>query len=467
MFLMPSRRILFVTFATVSCLLLPSVAATAEERLDLKSRRELFVDDYLIDTMSEGVSLQVQQPEPQEVVLVTGESWEGNTCAYYSIFQDGDIYRMYYRGSHTKDMKGTHDEITCYAESTDGIQWKKPKLGLYEWEGSKDNNIVWNGIGTHCFTPFKDKNPDAADDAKYKAISRGRPQGKKGLYVFKSPDGIHWSLIKDEPVITEGYFDSQNLAFWDPITGKYVDYHRTFIDGVRSIMMCTSDDFVTWTKPVLLKYPGATNQHLYTNAIRPYVHAPHIRVGFPTRFTPETQQVEPVFMSSRDGVTFRRFDKAIIPQTAPEDRDGNRSNYMTYGLLELPGRPNDLSVYATEAYYAGPDSRVRRFTYRKDGFVALAGSGEVLTKPIQFDGNTLNINYRCKDGGSIMVEVCDASGATLDGFSRTDCASLNGDETDQVVSWKFGSGIAGLAGESIRLRFVLKNAEIFAMQFRK
>lgn len=462
---LPANSVPIRTLATVCALLVSNAGASAADPIALESRRELFVDEFLLDSMSDGVSLQVQRPEPQEVVLVTGESWEGNTCAYYSIFQDGDIYRMYYRGSHTKNMKGTHDEVTCYAESNDGIHWTKPKLGLYEWEGSKENNIVWNGIGTHCFTPFKDHNPDASADAKYKAISRGRPQAKKGLYAFKSPDGIHWSLISEEPVITEGYFDSQNLAFWDPVTGKYVDYHRTFVDGVRTIMMCTSDDFVTWKKPVLLSYPGAPDQHLYTNTIRPYSHAPHIRIGFPTRYIPKTQQVEPVFMSSRDGVNFHRFEKAIIPQSAPKDRDGNRSNYMTYGLLELPGRPDELSVYATEAYYAGPDSRVRRFTYRKDGFAALQGSGEVLTKPITFDGMTLRVNYRCKDGGSLAVEVCDASGKAVEGFSRTDCASLKGDATNQVVSWKFGSRVAGLAGESIRLRFVMKDAELYAMQF--
>ena len=72
------------------------------------------------------------------------------------------------------------------------------------------------------------------------------------------------------------FFDSQNLAFWNPHTKKYVDFHRTFTNGIRDIMTCTSDDFVHWTKPVLLKYPGAPHQHLYTNAIRAYERAPHL-----------------------------------------------------------------------------------------------------------------------------------------------------------------------------------------------
>ena len=237
--------------------------------------------------------------------------------------------------------------------------------------------------------------------------------GKKGLYVFQSPDGIHWSLIKDEPVITEGAFDSQNLAFWDPLTKQYVDYHRIFVDGVRSIMTSTSKDFVHWTKPVLLKYPNAPKQHLYTNAIRPYPRAPHIRIGFPTRYLPQGSHVEPVFMASRDGVTFERYQKPVIPRTAPKDRDGNRSNYMANGLVQLPGNDREYSVYGTEAYYTGPDSRLRRFTYRVDGFVALEASpkgGELITKPITFAGENLFVNFKTQAGGKLRVEIQDASG---------------------------------------------------------
>lgn len=452
-----------------SCLLLlvaSSGSTTGADVLDLGSHRELFVDDYLIDRMSEGVSLQVQQPEPRDVVLVTGEPWEGNTCAYYSLFQDGDRYRMYYRGSHAVNMKSAHEEVTCYAESTDGIHWTKPSLGLFEWDGSKDNNIVWKGLGTHCFVAFRDANPDCPADAQYKAISRGRPLGKKGLYVFQSPDGIHWSLIRDEPVITEGYFDSQNLAFWDPVSKKYVDYHRTFVNGVRAIMMCVSDDFVTWSKPVLLTYPNAPDQHLYTNAIRPYPDAPHIRIGFPTRYLPKTQQVEPVFMSSRDGLTFHRFDQAVIPQSAPQDRDGNRSNYMANGLLELPGRPDEWSVYATEAYYAGPDSRLRRFVYRRDGFVALTGTGETLLKPIRFSGDSLLLNYRCREGGTVKVEVCDESGSPVRGLSRDDCELLTGDFINHTLTWKSSDALQAVAGKSVRLKLILNKADVFALQFQ-
>ena len=438
--------------------------------IQIGSRRELFVDRALIEEIKGEAQLHVHQPEPGEVVLVTDKPWEGNTCAYYTIFQDGDLYRMYYRGSHWDEnaKKATHREVTCYAESKDGIHWTRPNLGIVEWEGSKENNIILDGLGTHCFVAFRDDNPDCPPEAKYKGISRGSKNKKSGLFVFQSPDAIHWELIKDEPVITKGAFDSQNLAFWDPATKEYVDYHRIFVDGVRAIMTCTSKDFVHWSEPVLLKYPDAPQHHLYTNAVRPYPRAPHIRIGFPTRYIPQGSQVEPVFMASRDGVTFQRYETPVIPRTAPKDRDGNRSNYMANGLVELPGRPEAYSVYGTEAYYTGPDSRLRRFTYRLDGFVSLragAQDGEAITKPIEFSGDGLFVNCKTGPKGRLRVEIQEASGKPIEGFSLADCEPFSGDELDQSILWKAGD-LKSLAGKPIRLRFVLEDGDLFSYQFR-
>lgn len=451
--------------ALFAALLIGQTTALAGDAVTIGSRRELFVDNHLIDRLSDGVSLQAQQPEPREVVLVTGESWEGNTSAYYTILHDGERFRMYYRGSHSVDRKGTHPEVTCYAESTDGRRWNKPRLGLHEWDGSTDNNIILTGIGVHCFTPFLDANPDCPPEARFKAVSRGRPEGEKGLYTFRSPDGIRWSLLRDEPVITQGAFDSQNLAFWDPVDRQYVAYSRTFTDGVRAIQRSVSDDFVHWSDPELLQYPGAPAQHLYTNAIRPCPGAPHIRIGFPTRYLPQTQQVEPIFMASRDGLTFHRFPEAVIPQTAPEDRDGNRSNYMANGLVTLPDFPDEWTVYATEAYYAGPDSRLRRFVYRRDGLAALTGTGEMLTRPLSVSGQQLRVNYRCRPGGELRIAVCDESGAPMPGLSSDDCRPLTGDALEAAVHWKSADIPSNVMARPIRLRFELRDADVFAFQF--
>ena len=446
-----------------------SQSLVAQEPSPLYHGVHPMLDRALIDSTSVNVDFNMHRPEAQEVVLVTDKPWEGNTSAYYTVFQDGDLYRMYYRGSHydTETKKATHPEVTCYAESKDGIHWTKPVLGLYEFEGSKDNNIVWNGIGTHCFAPFLDANPNASEEAKYKALSRGRPQAKAGLYAFHSADGIHWELSQEEPVITIGAFDSQNLAFWDPNKQKYVAYYRHFKDGVRDIMMCESDDFIHWTEPEFLAYGDSPKEHLYTNAIRPYPNASRLWIGFPTRYNPRNSQVEPILMSSRDGLNFKRWTEPLIPHTAPEDRDGNRSNYMVHGLLTLPGDDSTWSLYATEAYYTGPDSRVRRFTIRKDGFVSLgaANTGAATTIPFQCDANKLELNFKTLDDGNIRVSVLDASGEVIPGYegekSRSGGKPLQGDQISAPVHWG-DRALKALDGQTIRLHFELTNAELFA-----
>ena len=190
-------------------------------RFNIKNEKIIPVSagaEEIINKMSDELTQHLHQPVPKEVVITTDAPWEGNTSAYYSIFRDDGLFRMYYRGSHwdTNAKKEPHREVTCYAESRDGVNWVKPKLGLFQFNGSSENNIVLDGLGTHCFVAFKDQNPNVSSRVLYKGISRGWPIGEKGLYVYGSPDGFNWKLMNESPVILDGYFDSQNLAFWDP-----------------------------------------------------------------------------------------------------------------------------------------------------------------------------------------------------------------------------------------------------------
>lgn len=457
-------------------------STSAAEPVALGSRRELFVDDFLI-ARREGVDLRLHRPEPREVVLVCDAPWEGNTSAYYTLFQDGDLYRAYYRGSHFDEQakKALRPEVTCYAESRDGRTWEKPRLGLHEFAGSKANNIVWAGEGAHNFTPFLDVNPACPPEARYKALAGGLTQvngkPKHCLYALRSADGLRWARASEEPAITAGAFDSQNLAFFDAARGVYRAYWRYFTSGRtdetgwkpsghRAIRTAASRDFIHWDEPADLRYVDSPDEHLYTNCVRAYDRAPHLLLGFPTRYQPKTQQVEPVFMSSRDGVLFRRWDEALIPITAPEDRDGNRSNYMTNALLQLPGDEGRLSVFATEAYYTGPGSRVRRFTYRTDGFVsASAGAvgGVLLTRPLTFTGRRLVLNLASR--GPTRVELQDPAGAPLAGFSADDCAALRGDAIAREVAWRGGGDLSALVGRPVRVKFLLADADLYALEF--
>ena len=451
-----------ITISAALCLLMTaSTTAISVEPVDVGNRLELFIDDHLIESTEGDVSRQLVLPEPQEVVFETGEPWEGNTSGYYTVFQDGDLYRMIYRGwQHDEKMKATHREVTCYAESKDGIHWTKPKLGLFDWNGSKDNNIVWLSPGTHNFTAFRDANPAARAESRYKAFG-GIGDFGGGLVPFESSDAVHWKQTQKKPVITHGAFDSQNLAFWDTDRGEYRAYWRYFGNGVRAIRTATSKDFIHWENEADLAYPKDTpNEHLYTNAIQKYFRAPHLFIGFPTRYEPKSQQVEPIFMSSRDGVTFHRYAEPVIPRTAPKDRNHNRSNYMVWGMFQLPGKPNEIAVYGTENYYESTPGRVRRFAYRVDGFVALRGGadgGRVTTKPLAFKGQQLLLNYLVKPDGALTVEVLNAAGEVT-GRSKV----LSGNVVDAPVVW---DQTPELGAGTVRLRFTVKNADVYSLRF--
>jgi len=457
---MKPRILFFALFANASF-------ALATEPIDIGNRLELFVDDHLIAEVDGDAGRQLLRPEPKEVVLVADSSWGGNASGYYTLFQDGDLYRMIYRGWQIDDPKRTDwfprgTQTTCYAESTDGITWTKPNLGLIEWQGSKDNNIVQMGPYAHNFTAFRDGNPAAPAEARYKALtSRGE------LMAFQSPDCKTWKLIQKKGVITNGAFDSQNLAFWDTDRKEYRAYWRYFTKDtkVRAIRTATSKDFLTWENEADLAYGDAPEQQLYTNAIQKYFRAPHLFIGFPTRYLPyEGARVEPILMSGRDGVNFQRWNEPVIPESAPEDRKGNRSNYMAWGMFQLPGKPKEISVYATENYLESTPGRLRRFVYRVDGFVALRGGekgGSATTKVLRHSGQQLLMNYVVRDGGSLMVEVLDKSGAVV-GKSNP----LTGDAVDEVVAWdqdpKLGASAVQL---QLKLRFALKDADVFSIRF--
>lgn len=470
--------IMLMLMAPITFFSFGAVAEESYEVCNIGSRLELFVDDWLIDK-KDGLSLKLHNPTPREVAITFDAPCEGNTSAYVTVFQDGELYRMYYRGSKY-DFENNKDlhELTCYAESDDGVHWRKPELNIYEFDGSTRNNIVWHGIGIHNFTPFKDTNPYIEPDVKYKALGG---LGSEGLIAFKSPDGIHWKTIQDKPVITKGAFDSQNLAFWNPLTDCYMDFHRDFKDNVRQIMTCTSKDFINWTEPQWIDFGNAPLEHLYTNAVTPYYRAPQILMGFPKRFAEGRKKLDDqkwtgvsdgIFMTSRDGLHWHRWLEAFIRPGLQRERWGQRNNMTAWGILvtksDIPGTPDELSIYSSEAYCA-EDNRLRRYTLRIDGFVsvnALYTGGEFVTKPLIFDGKKLVINYSTSAAGSVYIEIQDKDGKPIPGFTLDDCPEIYGDEIEKVVSWKTSSDLSSLAGKVIKLRFILKDADLYSIRFR-
>ena len=472
-----------------------NATAKSNQPIDIGSRLEPLIDDYLVESMRD-VRLVLNRPVPREIAIDHDRPWEGSESFYHTVFRDGNLYRMYYRGAHGGSVIGEFNHgVVCYAESGDGIHWTKPDLGLFEFNGSKKNNIIWDTLGGHSLAVFKDLNPDCEPDERYKAVAKlyktradGEPYGR-GIYPYKSADGIRWSFMKDSPVITEGAMDSQNLAFWDSVRGCYVDYHRGSKgqvegepgSGVRDVLTCTSDDFLNWTEPEWLEYPGAPSEHLYTNQITPYFRAPHVYMGFPKRFVPHHTRVvidtggtsDALFMTSRDGKTFNRWGEALIRPGPQRERWVNRNNMVAWGIVEtksdLPGASNEMSIYSVEGYKSFESCKMRRYTQRLDGFVsaqAPLSGGELTTKTLTFEGAQLVINYATSAAGSVKVELQDADGRAIEGLSMEDSTELFGDEIEEVVSWKGGWDLSRLAGKPVRLRFTISDADLYSFKFR-
>jgi hypothetical protein len=432
-----------------------------------------------------GADLLLQKPQPAGVAIKFDKPWEGNTSAYVTVFKDGDKYRMYYRGAAAPDyarksalkpgetLFPEHRNLTCYAESTDGITWTKPSLGLVDFNGSRDNNIVLDAAeGSENFSPFLDKNPQAPASERYKAIGGG----SKGLLAFKSADAIHWTKMTEERIVTDGgAFDSQNVAFWDTERQEYTLIYRIYVQGVRTIKRTTSKDFLHWTNGELADFGDAPLEQLYTNATTPYFRAPQIYLAFPKRYIPYRHVFdddprhdgvsEAVFMSSRDGVQWdRRFMEAFVrPGRDPLDWV-HRDHMIADGILQTA--PDELSLFISR-HYTFPSAYLERMTMRLDGFVSVhAGyhGGSFVTKPFIFDGHKLVLNYSTSAVGSIQWELLDPNGNPFPGLGFEQNKPLSGDEVEHVIDIPTPKH---LETGPLRLHFRLKDADLYSLQIRK
>ena len=421
--------------------------------------------------------------------------------------QDGDRFRYYYRGAQRLPNvrnKFTH-MVTCVTEGTDGVHWQRPVLGLFEFAGSKDNNIIWRNESngefegySSCFMVSLNANPAAKPEERYIALAHsqregmtadGKPIGKHA--IFTSADG-HRFTMKPTPVMERPQSDGGgDVVFWDTNVGKYVAYLRAYWDaktrtiggfkssGVRSAVRVTSPDLEHWSEPEVVLYGDAPPEDLYTMMPEQYFRAPHVYVGLSTRFMPKRKAVKEwwrdgvndgVFVTSRDGLHWdRTFLEAFVRPGPDRDNWTSRAFYLTRGVVQTG--PAEMSVYWFEHSDHGPkEMRVRRGSLRLDGFASVNGpyaGGEMVTKPLVFAGDTLVLNYSTSAAGSIRVEIQDADGTPIPGFTLDEFPERYGDEIEGVMEWKGGADVRSLAGRSVRLRFLLKDADVYSLQFRK
>ena len=178
-------------------------------------------------------------------------------------------------------------------------------------------------------------------------------------------------------------------------------------------------------------------------------------------------------MSSRDGVHFHRWNEAFLrPGIQREGTWHYGQQYIAWHVVEtqsaLDGAPNELSLYAGESYWTGDSSELRRYTMRIDGFVSVRApysGGEVITKVLTFTGSKLTLNFASSAAGGIRVELQRSDGQPIPGFTLDDCCEVFGDELERTVSWDAGSDLRQLAGQPVRVRFAVRDADLYSFRF--
>lgn len=483
------------------------------EILNLGTKRETFWDSYLVDSSMTTAFPRLLHPQKKETVYWLDQDVDGMSISYPCIVRDSDGYRMYY-------IAWGHNEIRlCVLLSRDGIHWTRPSLGIYEYQGSTDNNIVMNeDMLTDNMFVFYDTNPACPPDARYKAIGQGKnacPDGiiRRGLWCYYSEDGFRFR--KSHLMTVQGAFDSLNTVHWNGT--QYVAYIRNFHnipdglypDGIhdinnlietekelnkaiRDVRRMVSDDFIHWSEPEILHFADELDYSLYTNVVSMYPGAPQLLIGLPTRYcerqewTPNFEQLagaenrirvmntderrsglavtDCIFMCSHDGIHWSRYNEAFLTPGYEEIHNWVYGDcYPSYGFTETSESAYSFYTIDYHRSYDVPKP-LNRYEIRKDGFACyMSGEKEevLVTKPLIYAGNRLHLNFETSAYGHIYVDILDIEGQPLSPVSF----EVFGNTIDRTVLPADGSDYSLYAGKPVRLRFRMLDAKLYALWF--
>jgi hypothetical protein len=455
--------------------------------MNIHDRLQIMANPQIIHKINNLKTL-LHQPVAGNPAIKFDQAWEGNLSGYYTLLNDTALLRLYYRASRAIIQTQTYTAYkVCYAYSKDnGATWIKPKLGIYDYEGNKDNNIIWWKHKHHkdtCenFFPFIDTNPDCLPDQKYKAIGGGTTK----IYAMVSTDAIHWDwLSKDQkeakPIIKRPgmKLDSQNTVLWHNTRKQYLLFHRNYrniaaLTG-RDIMITTSPDFHAWTDSVWLVYNHPLHCELYTNCIFPYIRNSDSLIGLTLRFHPErTLNVtkysglsDVTFMFSNDGHKWYHYNNVWLRPGTNQMRWGTRNNMMAVGSYKK--NPQQLCFLSNEGYYNNL-CFLREYHLRLDGFVSMHADstrGDFTTVPLIFNGKYLIINYTTSALGYIKVEFQNELGIPIKDYTMEDCIEIYGDSIKHKVNWKkSGNDVSNLSDTKIIIRFKLFECDLYSFKF--
>ena len=453
-------------------------APAASGVLDLGSQRYLLFDD---DWLEPGHTVTFVQHSPQKtgVVLEADKPWEDlGIWPWNTVMLDEGVFKMWYDAMTPGawDTSGPSFKAhLAYATSKDGIHWEKPELGLFEFQGSKQNNLL--GQFTWLYgSVFKD--PTGPDDRRYKITY-------PGIRLAWSPDGLRWTHSA-KPVMRHTT-DSADVMFWDDRLGKYVGYFRYNNHSPetkrvpREVWRSETSDIEDWPSPVLsfrhdpqYDRPGTD---FYNNGVIKYPWAHHAYFMRPSAFHHATDTLEIHLATSRDGVAWRRpgKDRPWIG-LGPAGSFDSHQLYIASGIVRMG---DELWLYYT-GFQAGHGKvlvkqshrvgKVGRAVLRLDGFVSAHGEsqpGTLTTRPLRVSGRCLILNYDAGTTGEVRAELRDEADKPIPGFTSGDCKPLFGNQVHGVVSWRRGNDVSAATAKPLRVHLVVSNADVYAFEFRK
>ena len=453
-------------------------------RADAQRRRFLLLDERNVDRV-ENAKLTVGRVEKHErnPLFAENKPWEprfDNLYANVLYDEEEGLYKCWYspfivdesttntprkdrvnggrfkyQGKHT----GRRREMgICYAVSRDGIRWEKPSLGVVEFEGNTENNIVWRGPhGSGIFKDLRDPDPKR----RYKAFFKG-----KMISVGFSPDGIHWSdAIECPEANVRG--DTHNNAFWAPTLGEYVGITRMWAKPRgRQVARTSSKDFLKWTSAEVV-LEGIEN-HLQTYAMPVFYYA-GVYIGLPAIYNSEADRTHTELAWSPDTIVWHRIDPGT-PLIANNTEKGRYDWGTVYAAACPVFREDEIRLYyggCDDTHFGWRNGYFCLATLRPDGFagyepISEAALAVIATKPIASTGRPMVVTADVREGGSLTATLFDADGNKL-----AQSHPLRKDITDAQLRWPDTFTAAGLKGRTIRLQFQLRNAKLYSFAFQE
>ena len=496
-------------------------SSNAKEEIFVGGEPQLFCDDFLVSYGSAqsrdyaaGVFFNVApvSKDPVPVMLPDGDKpWETG-ISWVTVLHDQGMYRCWYNTGyhaprqpefpHRRAISETEDVwfVVGYAESDDGISWRKPALNLVELEGSKANNIVFLGdMERYAEGAVVFVDPTADPDERYKMVFRSR-LGLKGAH---SPDGLKWTYTPAAAFAVRG-LDTQNSACYDPVLKRYVAYIRSNSLNYggrdvgdhpvkperrgRAIARMESLDFQKWSLPEIVIAPDiidGLNMDMYTG---PYSGYRDLHFQFLSAYYHWSGKLNLQVAVSRDNINWVRPTRETLVDNGGE---GAYDEYRIYaGPGILPAGKDEIAVYTRTGqgphpgtvdphYEPGdwkskdlPEGAMGRVVMRRDRIVGIeAGSetGIFATRNLIFDGKKLTLNAEpTGPDPEIRVQVVQGTRsetAVLPGFTFDDSVPLTTDELDGMVKWKEGSDMGAWSGKPVRLQFHMRNMRIYGFRF--